>query len=261
MPVADNLTRMTSDLREPALPPHPVLPRYYSGFRQKRAFLRDIFDETAQDYDRVERVLAFGSGRWYRRNALKRGGLREGMTALDVAIGTGLVAREALDIVGPSGSVTGLDPSMGMLAQAQASLKLPIVLGVGEQLPFPDNHFDFVSMGYALRHLGDLRKALSEYRRVLKPGGKVCLLEIVRPTNPLRRFAVEAYFRGILPILGRLMKTNPKTRNLWLYYWETIDQCVPAPVVLEAMREAGFESPNFYTELGLFAEYTGTKSA
>jgi demethylmenaquinone methyltransferase/2-methoxy-6-polyprenyl-1,4-benzoquinol methylase len=252
---------MSSDGSETALPPHPVLPRYYAGLRQKRAFLRDIFDQTAPDYDRVERVLAFGSGRWYRRGALTRAGLREGMHALDVAIGTGLVAREAQSIVGKTGSVTGLDPSMGMLTQARATLNIPIVLGVGEQLPFPEASFDFVSMGYALRHLSDLRKALSEYRRVLKPGGRVCLLEIVRPTNPLRRFAVEAYFRGVLPIVGRLMKTSPKTRNLWLYYWETIDQCVPANVVLEAMRAAGFEAPNFYSELGLFAEYTGTKSS
>src|SRR5207244_1214410 len=75
-----------------ALPPHPELSTYYRGARAKTAFLRQIFDDTAQDYDRVEGLLALGSGRWYRRQALRRAGLQTGMRVLDVATGTGLVA-------------------------------------------------------------------------------------------------------------------------------------------------------------------------
>src|SRR4051812_11244286 len=76
------------------LAPHPTLPEYYESEATKRAFVRGIFDETAGDYDRVERVMALGTGPWYRRQALKRAGLVGGMKVLDVATGTGLVARE-----------------------------------------------------------------------------------------------------------------------------------------------------------------------
>lgn len=239
--------------------PHPDIDRYYSGARSKRAFLKDIFDETASDYDRVERVLAIGSGRWYRRQALLRAGLSEGKTVLDVAIGTGLVAREAKRIVGDAGRVIGLDPSAGMIAQAMATLDLPAVMGVGEQLPFADGSVDFISMGYALRHLSDLTKAFSEFARVLKPGGRICLLEIARPKNAIGRRMMELYFRGVLPILSRVVSTQPQTKQLWIYYWETIDQCVPAETVLAALTAAGLSSPKRVTELGMFAEYTATK--
>src|SRR5687768_6066509 len=90
------------------LPPHPVLHRYYGpGAKHKQQFVRRIFDDGAADYDRIERLMALGSGSWYRRRALRRAGLATGMRALDVAIGTGLVAREAIEIVGPRGTVVG----------------------------------------------------------------------------------------------------------------------------------------------------------
>src|SRR5688572_32581148 len=98
------------------------------------------------------------------------------MKVLDVATGTGLVAREALAIVGAQGSVTGLDPSAGMLEQAR-TLAFSIVRGHGERLPFGPASFDFVSMGYALRHVSDLPALFGEMKRVLRPGGTACVLE------------------------------------------------------------------------------------
>src|SRR5437763_1885491 len=106
-----------------AVAPHPTLPRYYEASeRAKRSFVRRIFNQTAGDYDRVERLMALGSGSWYRRRALRRAGLAQGMRVLDVAIGTGLVAREEVDITGDPRLVLGLDPSVGMIAQAQRTL-------------------------------------------------------------------------------------------------------------------------------------------
>src|SRR3954449_6403754 len=135
------------------LAPHPTLPRYYAGEAEKRSFVRKIFNETAPDYERVERWMALGSGSWYRRQALLRAGLAPGMRVLDVAIGTGLVAREEAAITGDPKLVLGLDPSIGMLSEARRTLPVQAVLGVAEELPLADAQFDFLSMGYALRHL------------------------------------------------------------------------------------------------------------
>lgn len=245
---------------EAFLPPHPDLPHYARDAGRKRAFLRDLFDDTAADYDRVEAAMALGSGRWYRRQALKRAGLIAGMSVCDVAVGTGLVAREAIGLSGPTGSVVGVDPSRGMLDQARAALGLRAVLGVAEQLPLADASFDFVSMGYALRHVADIRAAFAEFARVLKPGGRVCVLEIVRPEGRVGRGLMSAYFRGVLPVLSRVAGRRRQTRALWRYYWDTIEQCVPGGVILDAMRDSGFRDVSRHTELGLFAEYTGMKA-
>ncbi len=231
-----------------ALPPHPPLERYYKGAGDKRAFLTSIFDETASDYDKVERWLSLGSGRWYRRQALLRAGLVGGMRVADVAVGTGLVAREALGIVGGEvgsgkaeggvggrGSVVGVDPSEGMLAQARAGLGIETVVATAEALPFADGSFDFVSMGYALRHVEDLGAAFRQFHRVLRPGGRVCVLEITRPTTRLGRAMLRAYLGTLSAVIGKCVKLSPRTPELWGYYWETIDQCVPPEKVLEAL--------------------------
>ena len=93
--------------------PIPHLPRYFGDERQRREYLDGLFDAGARDYDFVERLLGMGSGPWFRRGALARAGLQQGMKVLDIATGTGLVAREALALAGP-GNVVGLDPSASM---------------------------------------------------------------------------------------------------------------------------------------------------
>ena len=109
--------------------PHPVLPEYYERADQRRKFLREIFDRTASDYDATERLFSFGTGSGYRRMALRRAGLDTGMHVLDVAVGTGLVAREALHVVGARGLVVGVDPSWGMLSSAPQVAAMPLVQG------------------------------------------------------------------------------------------------------------------------------------
>jgi demethylmenaquinone methyltransferase/2-methoxy-6-polyprenyl-1,4-benzoquinol methylase len=240
-----------------SLPPHAPLRHYYGRAEHKSGFLRGIFDRTAGDYDRVERVMAFGTGSWYRRQALLRAGLSDGMKVLDVAAGTGMVAREALSIVGEKGMVIGLEPSQGMLAQLVQQVRIPVVRGTGERLPIADASVDFVSMGYALRHLSDISLALREFGRVLRPGGTVCLLEITAPRGKIGRALMKAYLRGVVPCLTRLTARHADSPLLWRYYWDTIDACVPPEQVLDAMRQAGFSDVHRNTELGIFSEYTG----
>jgi demethylmenaquinone methyltransferase/2-methoxy-6-polyprenyl-1,4-benzoquinol methylase len=239
--------------------PHPPLPRYYGSERQRRSFVRGIFDSTACDYDRVERAMALGTGPWYRRQALARAGLRTGMKVLDVAVGTGLVAREAATLAGDSRLVLGVDPSAGMLAETCRRLSIRVVRGMGEQLPLRDGAFDFLSMGYAMRHLSDLSVTFREFHRVLKPGGSACVLEITRPAGRLSQTLLRVYMRGLVPFISRLTARTAQSPLLWQYYWDTIEACVPPESVMAAMREAGFVDVKRRVELGVFSEYTGRK--
>src|ERR1044071_2704727 len=109
--------------------------------------------------------MSFGSGGRYRRQALLRAGLAPGMRALDVACGTGALTLPMQRIVGGGGEVLGLDPSTGMLRVARRHGARRLVRGVAEALPFPDGRFDFLSMGYALRHVADLRATFAAHRR------------------------------------------------------------------------------------------------
>ena len=240
------------------LPPHTPLPAYYADAADRRRFLTQIFDETAEDYDRIERVLALGSGPWYRRVALQRAGLTAGANVLDVGIGTGLVAREALSIIGPTGRLVGVDPSPGMMGEARLD-GVELVQGRAEALPRPDASCNFLSMGYALRHIDDLAAAFSEFHRVLQPGGRLVLLEISKPASRAGTFALKAYMRLLVPLLARLVSRRRDTAHLWRYYWDTIEACIPPETVMAALREAGFVDVSRTVSLGIFSEYTARR--
>ena len=243
------------------LEPHPALPDYYPDLAQRPAFVRGLFDRTAGYYDRVNHLFSFGSGSWYRRRALEQAGLRPGMTVLDVAIGTGLVARQALAITGDPQSVVGLDVSAGMLAEVGRLLKIPLLQGLMEQLPVADARFDFVSMGYALRHVADLNATFREFHRVLRPGGTLLILEIARPAQPFKRALLKFYMGRLIPLLSRLTTGNRDMQTLMRYYWDTIEHCVPPETILDAIRTAGFAEAGCNVELGLFRAYFGRKAA
>src|SRR5580658_7672637 len=151
--------------------PHSPLQAYYACEADRGEWVRKLFDRTAGDYERMERLMALGSGSWYRRRALQRGGLRPGMSVVDVGVGTGMVAREAARIVGDGELVLGVDPSSGMIENATVPPGVRLASGSAESIPAPDESADFLSMGYALRHISDLAAAFREFSRVLKPGG------------------------------------------------------------------------------------------
>jgi demethylmenaquinone methyltransferase / 2-methoxy-6-polyprenyl-1,4-benzoquinol methylase len=242
-----------------ATPPHPVLDRYYSRERERDSFVATLFDGAAKYYDRVGHVLALGSGPFYRRNALHRSGLRRGMTLLDVATGTGQVARAATRIVREPGHVLGLDPSAGMLREARKAHAGPLVRARAEEMPLRDDVFDMLSMGFALRHVATLETAFTEYRRVLKPGGRLLLLEVSRPRSGVTRWMMRVYFQRILPRLIRFATRNPHAPLLMEYYWDTIAECVPHGTILAALRQTGFVDVEHRMFGGFISEYVARK--
>jgi demethylmenaquinone methyltransferase/2-methoxy-6-polyprenyl-1,4-benzoquinol methylase len=114
-------------------------------------------------------------------------------------------------------------------------------------------------MGYALRHVVDLRATFQEYRRVLKVGGKVLLLEITPPSSRLAHHLLGLYMGRILPFLARFGRGGRSSRELMEYYWDTIERCVPPATILQALAEAGFKEPKRYVEHGILSEYTAVR--
>jgi demethylmenaquinone methyltransferase/2-methoxy-6-polyprenyl-1,4-benzoquinol methylase len=218
-----------------------------------------LFDRTAADYDRIERAMALGSGSWYRRHALARAGLQPGMRVLDIGTGTGLTARQAAQLVGPAAEVIGVDPSAGMMERARVPAGVRLIQGTAEEIPLPASSAEFVSMGYALRHVGDLSLAMREFMRVLAPGGRICLLEITAPDGWLSRAALKIYMRGVVPLMARCMAAHRDMPELMRYYWDTIEGCARPSFILSAMREAGFVDAFRHVDLGIFSEYCGRK--
>jgi demethylmenaquinone methyltransferase/2-methoxy-6-polyprenyl-1,4-benzoquinol methylase len=241
------------------LPPHPPLLAYYPREDERREWLLRLFDRTAADYDRIERIMALGSGSWYRRRALQRSGLRAGMRVFDIGTGTGLVAREAAHIVGDPALIVGVDPSPGMVRNARVPAGVQLLAGSAECIPAADAAADFLSMGYALRHISDLSLAFREFHRVLRPGGRLCLLELTRPEHAGSRALLRLYMRGLIPLAARLVARHADTPELMRYYWDTIETCAAPALILAAIRAAGFVDVRRNIELGIFSEYCARK--
>ncbi|MBT9550025.1 MAG: class I SAM-dependent methyltransferase [Hydrogenophaga sp.] len=242
-----------------ALKSDPRMKQYFSSEDERRRMTKTLFDDAAPGYDTAESLTGLGSGAWYRREVLMRMGLKKGMTLLDVAAGTGLVTVPGVELVGPEGRVIALDPSPGMLAELRKKVAVETLEGYAEAIPLPDAQVDFVSMGYALRHVGDIHKAFAEYLRVLRPGGQVCIMEISRPRSRLLRGLLSFHIAVLVPLLARLTGRHADVKRLWVYYGDTIEAALDPDTIQEALRRAGFADVACSVSLGIFREYTGHK--
>ena len=126
-------------------------------------------------------------------------------------------------------------------------------------MPLRSDHFDMLSMGFALRHVDTLERAFTEYRRVLKPGGRLLLLEVSRPRSAVTRWVIRVYFQRVLPLLIRIATRNPEAPLLMEYYWDTIAECVPPETILAALRHAGFVDVQHRMFAGCLSEYVARK--
>jgi demethylmenaquinone methyltransferase/2-methoxy-6-polyprenyl-1,4-benzoquinol methylase len=245
---------------EEPLAPHPELPRYYRSDEERPRYVRKIFDDTAPWYDFSTGILALGSGGWYRSKALLRAGLEPGMRVLDLATGTGAVAKGARNAASDL-TIIGADISIGMLSEAKRKNIVQPVQTAGEHLPFPDDRFDFVAVGFAMRHFADLHTTFREIRRVLKPGGRMLILEITPPENRVGRMLLEVYMKRVVPALARIGSGERRVQEMLEYYWDTTEHCVSPAKILGALRDAGFADANRHVEAFINSEYRGTKNA
>jgi demethylmenaquinone methyltransferase/2-methoxy-6-polyprenyl-1,4-benzoquinol methylase len=243
----------------PRLAPHPLLKNYYADEPGRKQRVNEMFDVSAPHYDWITGAMSFGTGRWYRGDALRRYGVTAGTRVLDVGAGTGVIAMLAQDMVGPTGAVVAIDPSEGMLAEARKAGVRDTRIGRAEQLPVDAGVFDLLSMGYALRHVEDLLVTFREFRRVLRPGGKVLLLEISRPENRFQYGLVKTYLKYIVPAVTRVVRRSAEAQKLMRYYWDTIEACVPPADILAALEGAGFTRVKRRVLNGMFSEYSAVK--
>ncbi len=245
--------------RTPALKSDDRMQHYFSNNDERRSMTLAMFDEAAPGYDSAEALTALGSGAWYRRQVLQRTGLQQGMTLLDVAAGTGLVTLAGHELVGPTGRVIAMDPSTGMLAELEKKISVQTIVAYAESIPLPDEHVDFISMGYALRHVSDLDSAFAEYKRVLRSGGCVCIMEISRPKNKWLRAMMHFHISVIVPVVARLTQKHANVKQLWTYYGDTIESALAPEPILDALQRAGFSEVSCSVTMGVFREFTGRR--
>ena len=236
-----------------------VVGEYYASPAEKQQFLRTIFDKTAPYYEGIARWGWFGSGGAYRKWALKRAGLAPHMRVIDVASGTGPVARAILTIVDDPERVVCVEPSAGMIAESKKTVPCTHHQATAENLPVADENFDFLTMGFALRHVDDLDETFREYRRVLKPGGKCFIMDVTIPENGFGKALFTLYFKHLLPLGTLVFSWNREAYRLMKYYWETMDQMTPRDEVTEILKEAGFTEVRHKVLLGCFSEYEAVR--
>lgn len=232
---------------------------YYADPIRRSGTVRLLFNRWARHYDLINFIFSLGSGAWYRRTCLSQAGVAPGLVVVDVAVGTGLLAREARKLMQGTGTLIGVDVSESMLAEARKSLDIPLLQATAEALPLAAGTADFVTMGYALRHVSDIDLTLREAWRVLRPGGRIVLLEITAPSNRFAKRAVGLLVGGVLPIVSLLLARDRQARALMSYHWQTIASYGPTEAVVETMRSCGFESVMCRSELDLFRCYSARK--
>lgn len=219
-----------------------------------------MFDRIAGVYDRMNRVMTAGLDQRWRERAVERAEVKPGDAALDVCCGTGDLALELARRVGPGGTVIGCDFSEPMLdlarEKAQGTASLRFEWADALRLPYEEGRFDAVTVGFGLRNLADLDRGLGEMRRVLRPGGRLVILEITRPHRPPLSCFFGLWFDRVVPLLG----TIAGDRDAYSYLPESV-RSFPAPAELAAMMDrAGFERIRFTVLAGgIIAIHSGAR--
>jgi demethylmenaquinone methyltransferase/2-methoxy-6-polyprenyl-1,4-benzoquinol methylase len=146
-----------------------------------------------------------------------------------------------------------------MLNVAKEKVDARFVEALGEALAIRGESFDLLTMGYALRHVSDLRAAFREYHRVLKPGGRVVIMEIAVPQSAFRKRLLGWYMGRVIPLVVRLGTRSRDAEQMMRYYWDTTANCVPPATIMQALRDAGFRDVRRDVQWGMLCEYHGVR--
>ena len=228
------------------------------GFRkvpveEKARRVRGVFDSVADNYDLMNDVMSAGIHRLWKRYAVNMSGIKAGQTVLDLAGGTGDITRLVAPRVGDEGHVVLTDINAAMLANGRRALLDSGIAGNvtfaqvnAEQLPFPENSFDLVTIAFGLRNVTDKQRALDSIRHVLKPGGRLLVLEFSRPAKALKP-AYDFYSLNILPKLGKLIARDADS---YRYLAESIRMHPDQETLQSMMEQAGFERCDYHNLSG-----------
>lgn len=231
---------------------------------EKAGKVAEVFHSVASNYDLMNDLMSGGIHRLWKRVTIEMSGVRPGHKVLDIAGGTGDLAAKFSRIVGPEGTVVLADINDSMLKVGRDRL---VDRGITENvrfsqadaqyLPFPDNTFDVITIAFGLRNVTDKDMALRSMLRVLKPGGKLLVLEFSKPPNPLLSKIYDCYSFSVLPKLGKLFANDADS---YQYLAESIRMHPDQDTLLGMMDQAGFENTDYHNMTGgIVALHRGVK--
>ncbi len=240
------------------------------GFRsvdptEKAGLVAGVFHSVAARYDLMNDLMSGGIHRVWKRFTIELSGVRRGQRVLDIAGGTGDLAAKFSRIVGDSGEVVLADINSSMLEVGREKLidkgivgNMRYVQANAERLPFPDNHFDCLTIAFGLRNVTDKDAALRSMYRVLKPGGRCLVLEFSKPTSEVVSKLYDQYSFSVLPRMGQLVAGDSES---YRYLAESIRMHPDQETLKGMMEEAGFVNTSYYNMTGgIVALHRGIKA-
>ena len=232
---------------------------------EKAGMVAEVFDSVASRYDVMNDLMSAGVHRLWKRFTLELSGVRRGNRVLDIAGGTGDLAAKFAPMVGADGEVVLADINASMLSVGRDRLidrgtpgNLYFVQADAQYLPFPDDYFDCITIAFGLRNVTDKDLALRSMLRILKPGGRLLVLEFSKPQNPLLSRAYDAYSFGVIPFMGRLVTGDSES---YQYLAESIRVHPDQETLRQMMEDAGFTRCDFNNMTGgVVAVHRGVKA-
>jgi demethylmenaquinone methyltransferase/2-methoxy-6-polyprenyl-1,4-benzoquinol methylase len=222
--------------------------------REKQGRVAGVFHSVAKKYDVMNDVMSFGIHRIWKRFTIEMSGVRRGQRVLDLAGGTGDLAGKFASIVGPEGEVVLADINAAMLGEGRDRMineghagNTRFAQVNAECLPFPDNYFDCITIAFGLRNVTDKDAALASMYRVLKPGGRLLVLEFSKPVLPGLNRVYDTYSFKILPAMGKLIANDADS---YRYLAESIRMHPDQETLKGMMQTAGFERVEYHNLTG-----------